>query len=124
MTEIATTTHQRGGRMRLGFFCPHCGCRSTGRNNRYLSPLLMELTFVCNNLQCGHIYVAQIEAVRSLSPSSIPRTDIQLPLSQHVRRGALNAVLSNSPVAATADPVDDVPAASRTGDLFEGLAYG
>lgn len=55
------------------------------RNSVELSPLLKELYFVCRNLQCGHIFVARLEACRTVSPSAIPNPEIDLPFSQHVR---------------------------------------
>jgi hypothetical protein len=34
---------------------------------------------------CGHTFVANLEAVRTLSPSAMPNPAIALPISMHVK---------------------------------------
>lgn len=105
---------------RLGFACPHCQAQSTGIKTKVLSELLMEVTYRCSRITCGHVFVANVEAVRTLSPSSFHRPEVQLPLSPHVRRRSLSEMLSSA-LDATANDVDDA-ARSRNRDLFMEVA--
>jgi hypothetical protein len=73
--------------------CPHCRAPSAVRSSEELSPLLRLLYFRCRNDMCGHVFIAHLEAVRTVSPSAIPNPEIQLPLSPHIRRAALLAQL-------------------------------
>lgn len=60
------------------------------RNSVDMSPLLKELYFVCRNFtECGHVFVARLEACRTVSPSAIPNPEICLPFSQHIRADVL-----------------------------------
>nr|WP_076879751.1 ogr/Delta-like zinc finger family protein [Bordetella sp. H567] len=77
--------------------CPHCDTPSLVRSSRALSRTLRELEFQCHNHICGHTWVATLEAVRTLSPSSMPHQEVHLPLSPvtELRRAA--AELRNDP---------------------------
>lgn len=70
--------------MRFTIHCPHCDARTVARHSIKLSDTMREITFTCTDLECGHNFIAQLEAVRTLSPSGKPKEGIQLPLSQHV----------------------------------------
>ncbi|WP_343226347.1 ogr/Delta-like zinc finger family protein [Marilutibacter chinensis] len=59
------------------------------RSSRVLTPVYREVTYACRNFHCGHVFVCNLEAVRTLSPSAIPDPEVQLPLSSHVRRDML-----------------------------------
>jgi hypothetical protein len=50
-----------------------------------MSATMREIVYACNDPECGHTYVAQLEAVRTLSPSAKPKNHILLPISQHAR---------------------------------------
>ena len=52
--------------------------------------LLKEITYMCQNPDCGHVFVASLEVLRTLSLSSIPNPQIRINISQHVRQGAAN----------------------------------
>ncbi|GIX39021.1 ogr/Delta-like zinc finger family protein [Silanimonas lenta] len=78
----------------LSMACPHCGSTATCRNTRTLSPLYREVTYQCRNVECGHIWVCGLEAIRTLSPSAIPAPGISIPLSPHIRQRALAAQLA------------------------------
>jgi hypothetical protein len=71
--------------MRITLRCPHCRSRVVARTSRELSLTMREIVFVCMDYECGHTFVAQLEAVRTLSPSGKPDPEIGLPLSPHVR---------------------------------------
>lgn len=74
--------------------CPHCNQPATCRNTRNLSPLYREVTFQCRNVECGHIWVCGMEAIRTLSPSAIPSPEIVIPLSPHIRQRELASQLT------------------------------
>ncbi len=68
----------------LSTYCPHCRSRANARTSKEMSLTMREITFVCKNLQCGHIWVATLEAARTLSPSAIPNLAVKLPMSRHI----------------------------------------
>jgi hypothetical protein len=70
---------------RFGITCPHCDSKTTARTSKGLSRTLREIVFQCNDFRCGHTFVANLEAVRTLSPSAMPNGDVRLPISEHVR---------------------------------------
>ncbi|MFP6558130.1 ogr/Delta-like zinc finger family protein [Paraburkholderia sp. B3] len=71
--------------MRITIRCPHCGTRPIARTSREMSGTLRELTYMCQDPECGHTYVANLEIVRTLSPSAKPNPAIRIPFSPHVR---------------------------------------
>ncbi|WP_092006205.1 ogr/Delta-like zinc finger family protein [Paraburkholderia lycopersici] len=71
--------------MRITLRCPHCNGRATARTSRELSRTMREIVFMCEDPECAHSYVAQLEAVRTLSPSAKPDPAVLLPISPHVR---------------------------------------
>ncbi len=62
--------------------CPHCKSTSRIRTSRDLSDLTREVSCQCDNVECGHTFVASIEAVRTISPSAMPNPLIDLQLSR------------------------------------------
>lgn len=97
--------------------CPHCQAWASMRTSRELSELSREQTFACRNVECGHTFTALTTIDRTLSPSAIPNPRVSLPLSRHVERNLISAVLTT---AATADYTPRFPSA-RTIDLFGAL---
>ena len=77
-----------------GMSCPHCSHTARARTSTRLSPLYREVTYSCLNTSCGHVFVAGLEAIRTLSPSAIPNPEISLPLSQHIKRRELALQMS------------------------------
>ena len=65
--------------------CPHCEGVVHAVKTRPLSRLFKEITYMCRNPDCGHVFVAGLEVLRTLSLSSAPSRDVQIPLSQHAR---------------------------------------
>lgn len=67
-----------------GIACPHCDSRSIARTSSQLDPLTRNIRLMCDNPDCGHIFVAQIAIYRTLRTSLTPRDEIarQLPLGQ------------------------------------------
>ena len=72
--------------MRIRICCPHCLTRSVARTSLTMSPTLREITYRCENDECRYVYVAQLEIVRTLSPSAMPNPSVKVPMSPHVRR--------------------------------------
>ncbi|PRC90992.1 ogr/Delta-like zinc finger family protein [Solimicrobium silvestre] len=79
--------------------CPHCESRVLARKSRTLSPLFKEITYMCQNPDCGHTFVAGLEVLRTLSLSALPKTNLRIPISQHVRHNAANQLSLNLFVA-------------------------
>lgn len=75
---------EREPSMRIVIRCPHCDAGATARSSRQLSKTLREIVYQCVDPECGHTYVANLEAVRTLSPSAKPRTEVRLPISPAV----------------------------------------
>ncbi|MDO8591500.1 MAG: ogr/Delta-like zinc finger family protein [bacterium] len=67
--------------MRIVIRCPHCESRSIARSSREVSITMREINYQCTSVECGHTYVANLEIVRTLSPSGNPNPAINLPLS-------------------------------------------
>ena len=67
----------------IGMKCPHCGMLATARTSRELSRTLREVKYQCRDIECGHTWMATLEAVRTLSPSGKPDPEIEavLPFS-------------------------------------------
>ncbi|MFD2179552.1 ogr/Delta-like zinc finger family protein [Veronia pacifica] len=74
--------------------CPHCNGPCTIRKTTQVSSTYREVTLSCNNTDCGHVFVASVSPVRTLSPSSIPDPDVNIPISTHIDRRALVKALS------------------------------
>ena len=118
--ERQRTSHQ-GRKLRYEgtrFPCPHCKASSEIRTSRMVSATMRESIYQCTNVECGHTFIVDAEASRTLSPSATPDPTVNIPLSTHVRRDMVRVVLDN---ASEADyqarftpPV--------TGDLFPGGA--
>jgi len=71
--------------LRITIRCPHCATRAVARSSQELSDTMREITYACLNPICGHTYVARLEVARTLSPSAVPKSGINIPLSPHVR---------------------------------------
>ena len=78
---------------RWGRVCPHCGAPSKIRSSRQITTAYAEQLRWCENPLCGHIWIDSVEALRTLSPSAIPNHEINIPLSPHVRREQVVAVM-------------------------------
>lgn len=66
--------------------CPHCRANAWVRTSKELTPLLREIFYQCTDWECGHTWVATLEAIRTLSPSAKANPNITkiLPRSQWV----------------------------------------
>lgn len=79
------------------FNCPHCGAKSHSRTSRFVSDLVRDVVFVCTDIECGHTFLAQLAAVRTISPSSKPRQGIFLPMSEVKQKLIRDQVSLNKP---------------------------
>lgn len=78
--------------------CPHCGAKVRAAKSRTMSTLFKEITYMCTNCECGHVFVAGLEVLRTLSLSAIPAADVRIPISQHVRHTAANQLTLALPI--------------------------
>lgn len=74
----------------IGLPCPHCQSRVRAEKSRTMNILMKEITYMCQNPDCGHVFVASLEVLRTLSLSATPNPQIRINISQHVRQGAAN----------------------------------
>ena len=118
--ERQRTSHQ-GRKLRYEgtrFPCPHCKASSEIRTSRMVSATMRESIYQCTNVECGHTFIVDAEASRTLSPSATPDPTVNIPLSTHVRRDMVRVVLDNASEAAYQARYT----APATGDLFAGDA--
>jgi hypothetical protein len=66
---------------RLRMQCPHCNHFARIRSSKALTPTYIELRFECTDAACGHIWLAGMEVLRTLCPSSQPNPDVSIPLA-------------------------------------------
>ena len=74
----------------IGLPCPHCAYTVRAVKSRMMSAMFKEITYMCQNPDCGHVFVAGLEVLRTLSLSAMPKADIRIPMSQHARTAATN----------------------------------
>lgn len=79
--------------------CPHCTQTVRAIKSRTMSKMFKEITYRCNNVDCGHVFVAGLEVLRTLSLSATPDYAVKIPISQHARASALNQLSLNLSVA-------------------------
>jgi hypothetical protein len=51
--------------------CPVCGTRCSTLKTNPITAEVTEITYLCRNEACGHIWVAQLAALRVIHPSSL-----------------------------------------------------
>lgn len=94
--------------------CPHCDAPCTIRSSRRMSKLTREYHYQCNNVECGHTFVASMEIRHTLSPSGTPDPSVVLPMPDKMRRDVIRAQMDSAP-SVPYSPVNSKPV---TGDLF------
>lgn len=73
----------------MKFLCPHCEGKTVIRTSLTVNVLLRQLTFQCQDPECGHTFMAWLEAYCTLSLSAKPNPLVYLPMSEGARRQAL-----------------------------------
>jgi hypothetical protein len=68
--------------------CPHCKGRVKTNKSRMMSTLMKEITYMCQNPDCGYVFVASLEVLRTLTLSAMPDPQIRVPISKNTRLGA------------------------------------
>lgn len=94
--------------------CPHCDAPCTIRSSRRMSKLTREYSYQCNNVECGHTFVASMEIRHTLSPSGTPDPSVVLPMPDKMRRDVIRAQMDVAP-SVPYSPVNSKPV---SGDLF------
>ncbi|HEX8583032.1 MAG TPA: ogr/Delta-like zinc finger family protein [Allosphingosinicella sp.] len=61
--------------------CPHCQERAICRTSSQITPLARELLYRCDNDECGHAFISQLEIIRTVTPSARPNPAVHLPLT-------------------------------------------
>ena len=64
-----------------GIACPHCSGPAGIRNSAALTTMVRHIRYRCENDTCGHIFVAELQVIRTIVPSACPNPDIRLPFS-------------------------------------------
>jgi hypothetical protein len=65
--------------------CPHCNSRALIRTSREVSGTTREITYQCQSMECGHVWVSAITAMRTLTLPSSPNPKVRIPLSARAR---------------------------------------
>ena len=73
---FAKPRSRHGGTLRT--VCPHCQTLAKVRSSKQLTPLFKELRFQCQDLECGHTFVASLNIDRTIVPSLKPNPRIKL----------------------------------------------
>ena len=73
--------------------CPHCKCEAIITQSVQVSELCRDLTFRCQNDECGHGFVAQLGILRTTVLSSTPDPKVRLPLSNRLQKYIIAAQL-------------------------------
>jgi hypothetical protein len=103
---------KRGGwQMRLSIKCAHCGTRSTVIRMFTVTDDLVELTYRCTNIKCGHNFVVAAQTIRTTVLPAVINPAVSLPLSSRIDRTALNLALLTLP---TADETGEASEISET----------
>lgn len=73
--------------------CPHCKSSCTNRKSNQVSPMYREITFSCDNMECGHVFIAAVSPIRTISLSSMPDLTVQIPLSSRIKKEDFEKVM-------------------------------
>lgn len=66
----------------MRIICPHCKGTAKIRTSRAVSELTKDLYCQCQNVMCGHTFVAHVSAVRTISPSATPDPLVELQIGK------------------------------------------
>jgi hypothetical protein len=100
------------------FHCPHCRSRAIVRSSAQVTDLVRELDYACTNHLCGHTFVAQLEAVRTIVPSAMPNPTVHLPLGNRNLGPKRLPVPANDDVRVPAN--EDGPSVAQAPDPMSG----
>ena len=94
---------------------PDCAGDLRIRTSYAVGDTVRRLTYECMNEECGASFVATVSIDARLSLPAQPNTKVMIPLSRHVNRARLRALLDGAPEA------DYTPRTMppQTGELFD-----
>lgn len=76
--------------------CPHCQTNAKATKSRKLSSALKEITYLCQNSDCRHMFVASLNILRTLTFTlTVPcatNPDVQIELSRYVSSCAVGEI--------------------------------
>ncbi|MEG3166638.1 ogr/Delta-like zinc finger family protein [Sphingomonas sp. LB3N6] len=64
-----------------GISCPHCSGPAGIRNSAALTATVRHIRYRCENDDCGHVFVAELQVIRTIVPSARPNPEVRLPFS-------------------------------------------
>jgi hypothetical protein len=73
----------------ISIHCPHCHHPVRAIKTRNMSNLMKEITYLCQNARCAHVYVASLEVLRTVSLSAQPDLSLRIPISQQIGQSAV-----------------------------------
>lgn len=82
--------------------CPHCEAPAKVRSSREVTRLVVDRHYQCTDVDCGHVFVAQLAIVRTIHLSRKPRAGVHIPFGAPRIPPAALPVPANDPVAAVA----------------------
>lgn len=98
------------------FDCPDCGHALRIRTSHPLGKTVRGLQYECMNPECGASFVARVSIETRLSLPAQPTAEVQIPLSKHINRARLRAVLADAPDGDYQPKTMSLP----NGELFDG----
>ncbi|USU13212.1 ogr/Delta-like zinc finger family protein [Sphingomonadaceae bacterium OTU29THOMA1] len=88
-----------------GINCPHCNTRAKAYDSVEIDRLTREIRFRCDDVECGHVFLAQLAIVRTVRSSLKPNPAVTL----HVGPWGDRAANDDTRIPAN----DDRPAAAE-----------
>lgn len=85
--------------MRLGIKCAHCGTRSTVTRMVEVTADLVELSYRCTNIRCGHNFVVAAQTIRTIVLPAVINPAVKIPLSSRIDRQAIERAMASLPTA-------------------------
>lgn len=98
--------------------CPHCKGPAQVRSSRSVTETYRQLYVRCSNLECGHIFGAELTITHTISPSANPDPNVHLRIGSPRQRKLpvpANDCGSEVPLPLAANDDDGVGEAVATG---------
>ncbi|WP_018250801.1 ogr/Delta-like zinc finger family protein [Sphingomonas melonis] len=90
-----------------GIQCPHCTSKSIVRTSVQVTDLVRDLHMACDNIDCGHTFVAQLSIIRTIRPAAKPNPAVRLPFGEWRGAPAKPANDDSPPLEAPCSPAND-----------------
>lgn len=95
--------------------CPDCGTPLRIRSSYAVGQTMRKLTYDCLNAECGATFAASVMLDARLNMPARPSSTVMIPISSHVNRRLMRAMLDDAPEA-DYTPQTMMPI---TGELFD-----